>query len=124
MAAEEDSFSLLIINSPLSINADFLVSVKCPEKQLLLKFSSKEKGIGRTYCFCLNLYISSITRQSKIKLLCTLPGRRPGIAEGDERTRLGRVHLYFFLLFTKYSFLGYYRLLLLKVTMPKTEATN
>ena len=57
-------------------------------------------------------------------LLCTLPGRRPGIAEGDERTRLGRVHLYFFLLFTKYSFLGYYRLLLLEVTMPKTEATN
>ena len=34
-----------------------------------------------------------------ILLLCTLPGRRPGIAEGDERTRLGRVHLYFFLLF-------------------------
>ena len=57
-------------------------------------------------------------------LLCTLPGRRPGIAEGDELTRLGRVHLYFFLLFTKYSFLGYYRLLLLEVTMPKTEATN
>ena len=30
--------------------------------------------------------------------LCTLPGRRPGIAEGNERTRLGRVHLYFVLL--------------------------
>ena len=57
-------------------------------------------------------------------LLCPLPGRRPGIAGGDERTRLGRVHLYFFLIFTKYSFLGYYRPLLLEVTMPKTEATN
>ena len=34
-------------------------------------------------------------------LLCTLPGQRPGIAEGNERTRLGRVHLYFFLLFDK-----------------------
>ena len=35
--------------------------------------------------------ISSVTH-----LLCTLHSRRPGIAEGDERTRLGRVHLYFF----------------------------
>ena len=31
-----------------------------------------------------------------LPLLCTLPGQRPGIAEGNERTRLGRVHLYFF----------------------------
>ena len=28
-------------------------------------------------------------------LLCTLPGRRPFTAEGGERARLGRVHLYF-----------------------------
>ena len=71
-----------------------------------------------------HMYFRVTEQKSCFLLLCTLPGRRPGIAEGDERTRLGRVHLYFFLLFTKYSFLGYYRLLLLEVTMPKTEATN
>ena len=40
-------------------------------------------------------------------LLCTLPGRRPVIAEGNERTRLGRVHLYFFRFLKNYSFVGY-----------------
>ena len=40
--------------------------------------------------------------------LCTLLGRRPGIAEGNELTRLGRVHLYFFSRFlTNYRFVGY-----------------
>ena len=40
-------------------------------------------------------------------LLCTLPGRRPGIAEGNERTRLGRVHLYFFRFCTYDCVVGY-----------------
>ena len=43
-------------------------------------------------------WLSNLSRVEYI-LLCTLPGRRPGIAEGNERTWLGRVHLYFFFAF-------------------------
>ena len=48
-------------------------------------------------------------------------GQRPGIVEGNKRTRLGRGHLYFFMLFTNYSFAGYLRLQLLEGTMPKRK---
>ena len=56
----------------------------------LNKYTTYTCGIGSSI-FSMFQFISS--------LLCTLPSRRPGIAKGNERTRLGRVHLFFFFAF-------------------------
>ena len=59
--------------------------------QVLLNLAKGNDTNKWFVCFCLFVLFLMV-----FKLLCTLPGRRPGIAKGNEQTRLGRVHLYFF----------------------------
>ena len=85
--------------STLGLDSPSLIQLKENTCKVVLLQKPWGLPLTRLVCaVCANCRMcTSVTVQSPLcTLLCTLPGRRPGIAEGNERTRLGRVHLYFF----------------------------
>ena len=88
------------------------------QRMLTAKFYPSKKEIlhCKRLCICDKFYVCNKTYKAlfyenrpfkgmcMFLSLCTLPGWRPFIADGNEGTRRSRVHLYFFSFFTNHSF--------------------
>ena len=102
--SNKDNNSVYIVHYTLYIEHCTVYSVQYDA--YIVRYSSSQSLLG-SYFSRFSIVSGRKSCGGRTVLLCTLPGRRPGIAEGNERTRAGRVHLYFFRFCTNYCVVGY-----------------